>query len=85
MNLTGEELRAYREGRISAREDGLLVPLTGQYRARIAMWLIAPGRTWPEEELRLLRQVAHLIGIEYERVQGQRHLAVRSLMSGPAG
>lgn len=73
------DLQAVREGQTVVSEEGLLVPLAGQFRARLALWLHAPGRAWPEGEQLLLRQLAQAMALEHERIQAQRHLS--SLMA----
>lgn len=73
---SGAERAALRGGQPTVREDGLLLPLAGRWRPRLAMWFTAPpGRTWSPHDLGLLGAVAHAAGLEFERVQLTRHMA----------
>ncbi|MFD1734204.1 diguanylate cyclase domain-containing protein [Deinococcus malanensis] len=72
--FTPTDLHLVREGAPVELDGGVLLPFPGQYRARIAFWMEAPARTWTEDELDLLAQTAHVVGMEYERVLAQRHL-----------
>ncbi|MFC4638333.1 sensor domain-containing diguanylate cyclase [Deinococcus hohokamensis] len=76
---SADDLQAVREGQPVIREAGLLLPLAGQFRARLALWLNAPGRLWPEQDQLLLRQLAQVMALDHERIQAQRHLS--SLMA----
>ncbi|MPY66390.1 sensor domain-containing diguanylate cyclase [Deinococcus sp. SDU3-2] len=70
------ERSALREGQPTVREDGLLLPLAGRWRTRLAMWFTAPpGRAWSPHDLDLLGAMAHAAGLEFERVQLTRHMA----------
>ncbi|WP_104992472.1 diguanylate cyclase [Deinococcus sp. NW-56] len=70
------ERAALRGGQPTIREDGLLLPLAGRWRPRLAMWFTAPpGRAWSPHDLGLLGAMAHAAGLEFERVQLTRHMA----------
>ncbi|ACO47771.1 sensor domain-containing diguanylate cyclase [Deinococcus deserti] len=75
VTFTREDLAACRQGKPLIRPGGLLLPLAGRWRARIALWLPDPGRRWSRDELQLLDIVARAISTEYDRIQSQRHLS----------
>ncbi|MDL2344795.1 sensor domain-containing diguanylate cyclase [Deinococcus sp. MIMF12] len=73
---SADERAALRGGHPTVREDGLLLPLAGRWRPRLAMWFTAPpGRAWSPHDLDLLGAMAHAAGLEFERVQLTRHMA----------
>ncbi|MCP2014604.1 diguanylate cyclase (GGDEF)-like protein [Deinococcus sp. HSC-46F16] len=70
------ERSALRRGQPLVRPEGLLLPLAGRWRPRLAMWFTAPpGRAWSPHDLDLLGAMAHAAGLEFERVQLTRHMA----------
>ncbi len=81
------DVAAVRAGEPDVRAGGVLLPIGGRFRARAAFWLDAPGRAWSGSDRDLLRQLGHLIGLEYERGEALRHLQTlqalhRDLMGG---
>ncbi|MFC4424961.1 sensor domain-containing diguanylate cyclase [Deinococcus navajonensis] len=81
-NWTSQDLHDLRAGSAAEHPDGLLLPLPGRWRARVALWLEAPGRRWSAEERALLDVLARAIGTEYERVHDQRLLSALLAMQG---
>lgn len=79
---TGQDLQDLRRGGPAAHPDGLLLPLPGRWRARVALWLDAPDRQWSPEERTLLDVLARAIGTEYERLHDQRLLSALLAMQG---
>ncbi|MFC4638352.1 sensor domain-containing diguanylate cyclase [Deinococcus hohokamensis] len=79
---TAQDLQVVRRGAVTEYPDGLLLPLPGRWRARVALWLEAPGRSWSPEERSLLDLLARAIGTEHERVNDQRLLSALLAMQG---
>ena len=76
VTFTRDDPRVVRAGRVDVRQDGLLVPLTGRYRARYCLWLHPVPARFTAADLELLHLFAHGVGLEIEWRIMQEHLGL---------